>query len=652
MRKGALFKKLLIFTEHKDTLTWLEEKIQAEGYRTVLIHGGMKPGSRDEKGTRLWAETYFREEDGAQIMIATEAAGEGINLQFCWRMVNWDVPWNPSRLEQRIGRIHRYKQKRDVIAFNLIAVNTREGTVLEALQDKIDEIRKVLDPDDEGNIFDVVGSIIPPHMVEKMMKKVYEQEITKDEAAEIIRGEVTEQKFKDIIDHTLESLASKELNMGIIKKYNAEAKVRRLVPEVLRDFFTKSAELVFQQPVKRVKEDYKWKTPRPVMNMKKELRKLGDLGKEYKAFSFYKKDLDDRPYLEWVTPGHPLYEGVRRHTLKRGEKHLSAGARFYDPDGGPERWIQVFKYKMVDGNGVTVDEQLLLIEIKEDGTNEYSLTIRPPTIFLDLIPDDTISEPIPGLPERYLFGRVQQGADEYLGGPSGIGIKIGMERKDKAEIVRKHVEASLNALIQKEHKKFEKYEREQDKRLCMDRVRGYEDRLTKRELELEKQGEVAIEQNIPIALAYVSPLPNDFLQDGRIITDGTRHKLKRNDAVERAAVEFVCNWELEHGASRVESREMDGVGYDLESYDQEGNLIRFIEVKGKTTDDDGILTPNERSAAERLRDDYWLYIVKNPLNNPDLLRIQNPHEKLCLKPEVKIERYFFEMSEVKDRVAE
>ena len=132
-------RKLLIFTEHKDTLDWLNEKIRNEGYTTVCIHGGMKAGSHETPGTRLWAEEQFRREDGAQVLIATEAAGEGINPQFCWRMVNWDVPWNPARLEQRMGRIHRYKQKRDVIAFNLIARNTREGQVLERLQEKIEK---------------------------------------------------------------------------------------------------------------------------------------------------------------------------------------------------------------------------------------------------------------------------------------------------------------------------------------------------------------------------------------------------------------------------------------------------------------------------------------------------------------------------------
>ena len=101
--------RLLIFTEFKDTLDYLLERLQAWGFRVGCIHGGMKPGSRDEAGTRLHVEQQFR--DGAvQVLVATEAAGEGINLQCCHILFNYDIPWNPNRLEQRMGRIHRYGQ--------------------------------------------------------------------------------------------------------------------------------------------------------------------------------------------------------------------------------------------------------------------------------------------------------------------------------------------------------------------------------------------------------------------------------------------------------------------------------------------------------------------------------------------------------------
>ncbi len=108
----------------------------------------MKIGDRDMPGTRISAEREFREQ--AQVLVATEAAGEGINLQFCWFMINYDIPWNPVRLEQRMGRIHRYGQERDCLVLNFVSTNTREGRVLEKLFDRIKQIEKDLDPEQTG----------------------------------------------------------------------------------------------------------------------------------------------------------------------------------------------------------------------------------------------------------------------------------------------------------------------------------------------------------------------------------------------------------------------------------------------------------------------------------------------------------------------
>ena len=118
--------RLLVFTEFKDTLDYLLEQLRAWGFRAGCIHGGMKPGSRDEQGSRLHTEQQFRDGE-IQVLVATEAAGEGINLQCCHILFNYDIPWNPNRLEQRMGRIHRYGQRFDCLIFNFVATNTIEG---------------------------------------------------------------------------------------------------------------------------------------------------------------------------------------------------------------------------------------------------------------------------------------------------------------------------------------------------------------------------------------------------------------------------------------------------------------------------------------------------------------------------------------------
>ena len=145
--------RLLIFTEFKDTLDYILSKLAAWGLKAGSIHGSMKIGARDIPGTRLYAEQQFKDGD-IQVLVATEAAGEGINLQFCHFLINYDIPWNPNRLEQRMGRIHRYGQRHDCLIFNFVATNTVEGRVLERLLEKLQEIRDALDDD---AVFNVVG---------------------------------------------------------------------------------------------------------------------------------------------------------------------------------------------------------------------------------------------------------------------------------------------------------------------------------------------------------------------------------------------------------------------------------------------------------------------------------------------------------------
>ncbi len=132
--------RLLIFTEFKDTLDYLVGKLAKWGFKVGFIHGGMPIGDRDIRGSRLYAEQQFRE-GGIQVLVATEAAGEGINLQCCHVMFNYDIPWNPNRLEQRMGRIHRYGQTKDCLIFNFVATNTVEGHILDKLLEKLNEIR-------------------------------------------------------------------------------------------------------------------------------------------------------------------------------------------------------------------------------------------------------------------------------------------------------------------------------------------------------------------------------------------------------------------------------------------------------------------------------------------------------------------------------
>ena len=156
----------LLFTEFKDTLDYLVAKLVEWGFRVGSIHGSMRIGSRDDPGSRLHTEQQFR--DGViQILVATEAAGEGINLQCCDVLFNYDIPWNPNRLEQRMGRIHRYGQTKNCLIFNFVATNTIEGRVLQRLLEKLQEIRNALNDD---AVFNVIGEVLPAAQIERVLR--------------------------------------------------------------------------------------------------------------------------------------------------------------------------------------------------------------------------------------------------------------------------------------------------------------------------------------------------------------------------------------------------------------------------------------------------------------------------------------------------
>src|SRR5207248_4570999 len=164
--------------------------------------------------------------------------GEGINLQFCWLMINYDIPWNPVRLEQRVGRIHRYGQEHDCLVINFVAQNTREGRVLQKLLDRLREIRRELGTD---QVFDVVGEVFPGALLEKLLRDMYARLTDEHKIQDRIVKDVSPDRFRAITESALEGLAKKELNLAAIVGKSAEAKERRLVPEVIEQFFVGAA---------------------------------------------------------------------------------------------------------------------------------------------------------------------------------------------------------------------------------------------------------------------------------------------------------------------------------------------------------------------------------------------------------------------------
>jgi len=640
--------KLLLFTEHKDTLDYLAGdgkagrplgKLVEWGLTVTQIHGGMKIGDRDTPGTRIYAEREFRE--SCQLLVATEAAGEGINLQFCWLMINFDIPWNPVRLEQRVGRIHRYGQEKDCLIFNFVAQNTREGRVLYKLLDRLAEIRRDLGSD---QVFDVVGEVFPANQLERMLRDMYARQTDVHKIEDRIVRDVSPEKFRAITESTLEGLAKKELNLSAMIGKSAEAKERRLVPEVIEQFFVDAAPECGLRPRQTVKDSHIYrigKTPRnllPIGDAQED--RFGRLGREYKQIAFNKDYLRDDPTLDWVTPGHPLFEVVRGDIIRRTSDHLSKGAVFYDLHRNDPALLDVFAASIKDGRGRTLHRRLFAVETSLSG----EMNLREPTVLLDIVPAPAgTSGPAAdaNLPARH---RVEQFLYEHT--LAIWGEQVAEERVDEIERIRRHVEISLNSLIDRAQVQQAEYISRQIEGKTVPGLDGLiaqaeqhldelNNRLESRKRELELERHSAVSDIKHLGRAWVAPHPER--------SSPQIAPMVRDNEIERIAVEVATRHEEERGWV-VESVESKNRGFDLISRrphpedPQTFIEVRFIEVKGRAGVGVVAMSENEYRAAERMKGDYWLYAVFNCAGTPGLHIVQNP-ARLGWQPIMAVEHY-------------
>ena len=229
---------MLIFTEFKDTLGLPGGEAEVLGLPRRHHPRRHEAGLAGRAGfPSLHAEQQFR--DGhIQVLVATEAAGEGINLQCCHILFNYDIPWNPNRLEQRMGRIHRYGQRFDCLIFNFVATNTIEGRVLQRLLVKLQEIRDALDDD---AVFNVVGEVLPAAQVDRVFRDYYSGKLGDADLEDRLLRDVDEGRFREICQTALEGLAAKKLNLEMLVERRARAQERRVVPETIARFLSESS---------------------------------------------------------------------------------------------------------------------------------------------------------------------------------------------------------------------------------------------------------------------------------------------------------------------------------------------------------------------------------------------------------------------------
>jgi superfamily II DNA or RNA helicase len=600
--------RLLIFTEFRDTLDYLVGCFESWGFRVGFIHGSMKAGSREESGTRLFAEQQFKD-GNIQVLVATEAAGEGINLQCCHILFNYDIPWNPNRLEQRMGRIHRYGQKYDCLIFNFVATNTIEGRILQRLLEKLQEIRDALDDD---AVFNVVGEILPAAYVERVLRDYYAGNLGDADLEDRLLHNVDESQFRAICRNALEGLATKRLNLEMLIERKALAQEKRVVPETIARFINETSvqARLDLKPVPALPHTFDpGRTPTVLRPYEKaDDWRLPALAARYPRCST-DRDTAELHNLEWVTPGHPLFEALRRHTLHLARESLAQGACFYSLQHEVPTRLDFYRAKVVDGLGREIHERLFVVEVKENDEP----VLREPALLGNFSP-----APAPDpLPSPVTIPEVISWLNNQILNP--FLEEVRSERIAELERVADHVELSLTELLQKADEEIGRAAAEVEQG-----VQGAEGRLAqaenrhaellarreRRRLDMEKQRSLTLQSVERITSILVFPHPEREAPDVR--------RLQPNRETEAKAMEVVLDYEKSQGRQAYDVHEKN-LGYDITSLDLSSGELRLIEVKGLgEASGTVLLTPNERRVAEDRRDCYWLYIVTNCSSQPVL----------------------------------
>lgn len=628
--------KMIIFTEHRDTLHYLVRRLEGLGFtgQIARIHGGMDFREREQQ-----IEFFRRKapEGGALYMVCTDAAGEGLNMQFAWRLLNWDIPWNPARLEQRMGRIHRYKQEHDpVVIINLVAGKTREGRVMKTLLEKLERIRKELGSD---KVFDVIGRLFEGLSIKDYMERAITAAGAED-ACRALEGTLTKEQ--------VEALDARERRLygdgGDVKTQLAAERAkldcegwRRLLPGYVRRFVEKSAPLLGLGLEGDLDGTFAFTMQRPGA-----LDFLWNLLETYppprrQRLTVYKPRGDDVLFLH---PGEPVFDRIRLRVCEMFAGAARQGAVFVDPTAESPYLFHLAAISVSRradeehpslGRADIMDRRLVGLRQNEDGSIEPC-----PVEHLLLLKGG------PGIPA--ILGGFAAGADDL--------VRATQEYVDE-KIVRPLAEGrrrerleSLPSRLEFVRRGFEYQDAElaQARGKLRDKVQAGDPRA-KGELTRIKERQKALSARREAALAVLRREPELIAADevlwlahALVVPSEDPEDRKRFDAeVEAIAMRVAMAHEEAAGALvRDVSKPRlaraaglsDNPGFDLLSH-RPGEEPRGIEVKGRAGIGDVELTENEWAKACNERGRYWLYVVFECASlHPRLVRVQDPFMKL------------------------
>ncbi|MFH1490465.1 MAG: helicase-related protein [Pseudomonadota bacterium] len=641
--------KLLVFTEHRDTLDYLRQRFEALGYtgQIACIHGGMDVREREEQRILFMAPDFRRslgiknpDAPSARIMLATDAAGEGINLQFAWVMVNYDIPWNPARLEQRMGRLHRFGQKhREVRIFNLIAENTREGDVLRTLLDKLEEARKELCSD---KVFDVIGQRLHEVSIRDLLRDAL-FEMPPYSAQKKFESLLATQKLRSAVEEqrqTASTYGDVARRLGQLNTEIEREQFNRLLPAFIQNFIEKASpymgikiegDLAEAARFSITGEDGQWlrnvaeSLPDGLPDYLSVHGNVSPAGREGLKTAF-------------LRPGDMVFDALCREVMARFQRDIRRGAVFCDPGAEASYYAAVYVCQIGESSALPdkspgsclsnlMDRRL--IGLRWDGNGEFSVCPPNHLLALNAAPPAAL----------WKAGNLLRNPEEQVAAADAYARMLAETTVLQQARTAFHADTSsrLDDLMRGFDFLFsELAERRSELARSLRRGDGKgadeleEVKKEQAHLEEEKARTLLFEQRRP---EYLDIIRMERLAVALVVPDLSPEAIEGFDKnIEDMAMRIARNFEVDRYHARVYDVSSPHLarGYDLESHRSNGEKV-VIEVKGRAGRGPVHLTENEWPTAVNVRDKYWLYVVVDCAADPTLYRVQDPAFKLAVK---------------------
>src|SRR5579875_2413899 len=620
-------RKLVIFTEHRDTLNYLAEKLRAllgTPESVVTIHGGM---GREE---RAKAREAFTQDKDVLILLATDAAGEGINLQRAHLMVNYDLPWNPNRLEQRFGRIHRIGQTEVCHLWNLVAEETREGDVYRRLLDKLEQARKALG----GQVFDVLGKVqfegrsLRDLLIEAI--RYGDQPDVRARLTTVVENAFDKESLRKLLEER--ALVHDSMDTSRVHRIREEmerAEARRLQPHYIESFFLEAFKRLGGTAKQREPHRYEISHVPAAIRNRDRLIGIGEpVLLRYERIAFEKALLapQGQPMAAFVCPGHPLLNAVIDICLERYRDLLRRGAVLVDErDQGTSPRVMFFLEHAIQDASVTksgerrvVSKRLLFVEIDAEGTVRH-LHYAPYLDYRPLAESEPTAEAILARPEAAWIDRDLESKAQAYAIAQVVPEHLAEVRNRKHALLDK-TEAAVKDRLTKEinYWDFRAEELKEQERAgkvnarlnsaeARKRADELQARLQKRLEEIQRERQLS--PLPPVVLGGLLVAPIGLIRAMGGASQAPAQTVVDTRAAAARAREIVM--EVERRLSFVPvDREAEKRGYDIESAVPGTGRLRFIEVKGRIAGADTVtVTKNEILYSLNKPDDFILALV-------------------------------------------